>query len=119
MVAKRSHDREYMSVEEYLQLDESVEGIKYEYIDGYVYQLSTGATNLAGGTDDHAIMSMNIAAILWNLLQDSSCYVYGSDKRVQLSETRYVFPDASVRRSVSQRVELAYQSRRHNTNYPA
>lgn len=96
MVAKRSHDREYMTVEEYLQLDNSVEGVKYEYIDGYVYQLSTEATNLAGGTDDHALISMNTAGMLWNLLEDSSCYVYGSDKRVQLTETRYVFPDVSV-----------------------
>ncbi len=78
-----------MSVDDYLVLDrESVEA-RYEYIDGYAYMMS-------GGTLDHSTISINIIGLLRNFLRDGPCRVYNSDARVRLSESRYVFPDASV-----------------------
>ena len=81
--------RPSISVEEYLQLDRSSIETRYEYIDGYIRML-------AGGTADHAIISANVISTLHGLLRGSSCRVFTSDLRVRLSQTRYVYPDASV-----------------------
>ncbi len=80
--------RPKMSVEEYLQLDRNSEE-RYEFIDGHAYML-------AGGTADHATISANVISLLRSLIRGSSCRVYTSDMRVCISETRYVYPDASV-----------------------
>ena len=81
--------RSTMSVEEYLQLDRDSPESRYEYIDGHV-------TMLAGGTLNHATISLNMASILRSLLRGRSCRVFTSDARVRLSETRYVYPDVTV-----------------------
>jgi Uma2 family endonuclease len=78
-----------MSVEEYLELDRNSVDVRYEYIDGHIYMMS-------GGMANHAIISANIIRELGNLLRRGPCRVYTSDMRVQLSETRYVYPDVSV-----------------------
>jgi len=78
-----------MSVEEYLALDRNSPVTRYEYIDGHV-------TMMAGGTLDHATISLNIASTLRGLLRGSSCRVFSSDARVRLSATRYVIPDVTV-----------------------
>ncbi len=81
--------RTLMSVEEYFALDRASNDVRYEYIDGY-------ATMMAGGTLDHSTISINLTSLLRSQLRTASCRVYNSDARVRLSETRYVFPDASV-----------------------
>jgi Uma2 family endonuclease len=81
--------RPNISVEEYLQLDRDSIEIRYEYIDGYVRML-------AGGTLNHATISLNVARVLHSLLRGSSCRVFNSDARVRLSEIRYVYPDVTV-----------------------
>jgi len=78
-----------MNIEEYLQLDSTSIGIRYEYIDGLV-------TMLAGGTADHATIGANIISILHRLLSGGPCRVFTSDLRVQLSEMRYVYPDVTI-----------------------
>ncbi len=78
-----------MSVEEYLELDRNSIDARYEYIDGQV-------SMMAGGTLDHATISLNISSTLRNLLRGGSCRVFTSDARVRLSATRYVFPDVTV-----------------------
>ena len=78
-----------MSVEEYLALDRNSPETRYEYIDGYV-------TMMAGGTLDHATISLNMASTLRGLLRGSSCRVFPSDARVRLSATRYVIPDVTL-----------------------
>ena len=78
-----------MSVEEYLALDRNSTETRYEYIDGHV-------TMMAGGTLDHATISLNMASTLRGLLRGSSCRVFSSDARVRLSATRYVLPDVTV-----------------------
>ena len=47
----------FMSVEEYLELDNSSLEGRYEYIDGYVYML-------AGGTANHSIIGGNLITTL-------------------------------------------------------
>lgn len=78
-----------MSVEEYLQLDRSSLETRYEYVDGHI-------TMMAGGTADHATIGANVISILHGLLRGSPCRVFTSDLRVQLNESRYVYPDVSV-----------------------
>jgi Uma2 family endonuclease len=84
-----SPHRPLMSVEEYFQLDRNSIDTRYEYIDGHVRML-------AGGTLNHATISLNLASMLLSLLRSSPCRVYNADARVRLSEARYVYPDVSV-----------------------
>lgn len=83
------HYQSPMTVEEYLALDRNSLETRYEYIDGTI-------TMLAGGSANHSIIKINITGILSRLLARTSCRVYDSDLRVRISETRYVYPDASV-----------------------
>lgn len=78
-----------MTVAEYLQLEENDAEHCYEYIDGAVLLM-------AGGSLDHDLIKSNIQHILKTLLRGSSCRVYSSDAKVQVSETRYLHPDATV-----------------------
>ena len=77
-----------MSVEEYLE-SERHSAIKHEYVDGHVYAM-------AGGTRAHGVIAVNVTIALGNHLRGGPCRVYNSDVKVQLTETRYVYPDASV-----------------------
>ena len=78
-----------LSVEDYLQLDSNSFETRYEYVDGYVRMLS-------GGTANHATIGLNVASILRDLLRGSPCRAFNSDLRVQVSETRYFYPDVTV-----------------------
>jgi len=78
-----------MTVEEYLELDKNSPDVRYEYIDGQVIML-------AGGTANHSVISGNIYTVLRKLLRGGPCQVYNSDLRIDLDETRYVYPDVSV-----------------------
>lgn len=77
-----------MSVGEYLELERASQ-VKHEYVDGYVYAMS-------GGTPDHGVITINVAAALRNQLRGGPCRVYSPDVKVQLSPTRYVYPDVTV-----------------------
>jgi len=81
--------RLFMSVEEYLALDSSSPDARYEFIDGIV-------TMLAGGTINHSRISVNLIVALDGLLRGKSCMVCNSDMRLEISATRYVYPDISV-----------------------
>src|SRR5579872_1162239 len=87
MVAKG--EQRPMTIGEWHALEQANPDIKYEYIDGWVYMMS-------GGTANHARISINAVRALEDALGNSPCNVYNSDLRVHLSETRYVYPDASV-----------------------
>ena len=78
-----------MTVEEYLKLDESSTDVRYEYLDGQVYAM-------AGGTADHSTLKINVVIALRTRLGKGPCRVYDTDMQVQLANTRYVYPDATV-----------------------
>ncbi len=82
-------NRSFMSVDDYLTLDEISKEARYEYLDG---ELSM----LAGGSNDNSIIAANLIGILQQALEESPCRVYTSDIRLQLSERRYVHPDTAV-----------------------
>jgi Uma2 family endonuclease len=80
---------EQMSVKEYKTLASQSQQGRYEYVDGYAYLL-------AGGTRYHAVICGNVNHEFRLRLHGTSCQVYTSDAALQLSETRYFYPDVSV-----------------------
>ncbi len=102
MIAKPYPD--LMTVEEYLELDRDSEDIRYEYIDGIV-------TMLAGGTNNHSRICLNIGRELSIALRGKSCEAFTSDLKVSISATRYVYPDVSVscdQRDLQEKSDIIY-----------
>jgi Uma2 family endonuclease len=102
MVANRIEDGLYMTVEQYLTLDEATDA-KYEYIDGYVFMLrppssayDDQAVDMAGGSVAHAALCARLTSLLDQRLGEGPCMVYTSDARMQLAERRYLYPDLMV-----------------------
>ena len=93
----------YMTVEQYLALDESSDA-KYEYLDGYVFMLRPPSSayddqavlDMAGGSVAHAALCARLALVLGNALADGPCMVYTSDARLKLAERQYFYPDVTV-----------------------
>ena len=76
-----------LSVEEYLELEEcSV--VKHEYVGGMTFAL-------AGASDRHNRIALNIASRLLAAGRGSPCRVYVSDMRLQVDEVFY-YPDVMV-----------------------
>ncbi len=78
-----------MNVEDYLLLDDASRDARYEYLDGELRML-------AGGTMNHGIIIANLTGVLYALLNDRSCGLFSADVRLQLSESRYVYPDLTI-----------------------
>ncbi|MHB8596487.1 MAG: Uma2 family endonuclease [Ktedonobacteraceae bacterium] len=78
-----------MTVEEYLVFDRASEDERYEYIDGIV-------TLRVRGTINSSRICVNIIGELSIALRGKPCQVFGSDLRVGISATRYVYPDVFV-----------------------
>jgi Uma2 family endonuclease len=78
-----------MDVEDYLVLDESSKNVRYEFLDGELRML-------AGGSADHSVITTNLTSMLYAILRDGPCRVYNSDMRLQLSGSRYVYPDITI-----------------------
>jgi hypothetical protein len=96
MVANHeSNDGLYMTVEQYLALDESSDA-KYEYLDGYAYMLRPPSSayddyavlDMAGGSPAHSALCAQMIVLLGNALSDGPCRPYTSDARVQVNERR-------------------------------
>ncbi len=51
---------------------------------------------LAGGSIYHSIIATNVSSILHRQFDTRPCAVFNSDIRLQLSKSRYVYPDVSV-----------------------
>ncbi|BDI16015.1 hypothetical protein ANSO36C_18170 [Nostoc cf. commune SO-36] len=84
-----SQSEYYISPEEYLE-GEKVSEIKHEYIDGQVYAM-------AGASDAHVTVSMNVSMLLRNHLRGSGCRVYMLDMKAQIDIiNRYFYPDVMV-----------------------
>ncbi|MBP0021605.1 MAG: Uma2 family endonuclease [Cyanobacteria bacterium SBLK] len=79
----------YLTPEEYLKFEEE-SAIKHEYIDGEVYAM-------AGASDPHVTISLNLASQLLGHLRDRGCRVYISDMKAQIeSKNRFYYPDVMV-----------------------
>jgi Uma2 family endonuclease len=66
--------------------------VKHEYYDGQVYAM-------AGATDGHELVALNVAAALLAHLRGKGCRVFKSDMKVRLkfrSKTLHYYPDVMV-----------------------
>ena len=83
------------TVEEYLAIADASEE-KLEYIKGYIVpKFSNKASNEAGGTHTHALISTNVTLALGIALKGKPCYVIGSDLKIK-ADANLRFPDAMV-----------------------
>jgi Uma2 family endonuclease len=106
MVTDRTQvsDGLYMTEDQYLALDEATDG-KYERLNGMVtmlrppsslYGADEAILDMAGGSDAHAALCIRLGALLSNQLEDAPCLVYSGDRRLNLPQGNYLFPDLTV-----------------------
>ena len=75
--------------DEYVLLEEDSR-TKHEFLDGQVWAM-------AGGSPEHAAVSMNVGTLLTNALRGRPCRVYSSDLRVRVQATGLgTYPDVAV-----------------------
>ena len=79
---------EYISVEDYLKLEEKSK-IRHEYMDGEIF-------SMAGASRKHNLATVNISTELNLQLREKDCEVYANDFRVKIREGHNVYPDVAV-----------------------
>jgi Uma2 family endonuclease len=77
-----------LSVADYLE-SEIVSPVKREYVEGDVYAM-------AGASDNHARIVVNLTTALSNHLRDSECEPFAGDTKVRVSSKIYYYPDILV-----------------------
>jgi len=78
-----------LSHEEYFALEQA-EDQRYEYHAGEVFAM-------AGGSESHALISMNVGAALVNALRGKPCRVYGADMKLYIRDyDKFCYPDVQV-----------------------
>ena len=80
----RASDAKRMTVEEYLKFEETAQ-IKHEFVDGFVFAM-------AGASEEHNLICINLASLLRAAVRGSSCSAYVSDMKLQV-EDRFYYPD--------------------------
>ncbi len=84
-----SSQKPHLTPKAYLQFEEK-SPVKHEYIDGQVYAM-------AGASDAHVTIALNLAAMLRSQVRGSGCRVYISDMKVRLEKkNRFFYPDVVV-----------------------
>ena len=84
-----SKSRTFLSTEEYLAAEQD-SPIKHEYIQGQVYAM-------AGASDAHVTVSLNLATLLRNHLRGTGCRVYMADMKAQIESANvFYYPDVMV-----------------------
>lgn len=79
----------FFSPKEYLELERKAE-YKSEYFNGEIFAMS-------GASKNHNKIAANLTALIWNKLRNSKCKVYGSDMRVNISESGLLtYPDLTI-----------------------
>jgi len=78
-----------ISPEQYLKLEQESE-VKHEYINGKLYAM-------AGASDTHVTIALNLATDLRNYLRGSDCRVYFSDMKLKINAlNRFYYPDIFI-----------------------
>lgn len=75
-------------MEEYLELEEAAT-TKHEYVGGVIHAL-------AGASDRHNRIALNIASRLLGAARGGQCRVYMSDMKLQASDEIFYYPDVMV-----------------------
>lgn len=77
-----------LSVAEYLEA-ETDSPVRHEYVDGQIFAM-------AGASDRHNRVSINLTSKLDDKLGDGPCEVFMSDMKVWVSESVFYYPDVVV-----------------------
>lgn len=78
-----------LTIEEYIKLEQEAQQ-KYEFHNGYVYAM-------AGGTDSHNTITMNISGEIYAALKVKDCKIKNSDTKLYLeNNNKFVYPDAMI-----------------------
>ena len=77
-----------ISVEDYLE-GEKFSQVKHEYIDGEVFAM-------AGTSNNHARISVNLTTALSNHLRDSACEPFAGETKVRAAINIFYYPDILV-----------------------
>src|SRR5689334_1273851 len=83
------HKYPTINVEDYLMLDQNSKTARYEYLDGELRMLP-------GGSVYRSAIIARLSSTLERHLENGPCWVYNSDMKLQLSESRYVYPDIMI-----------------------
>jgi Uma2 family endonuclease len=84
-----AYEKQKYTIEEYLQMERASDE-KHEYYQGEIFAM-------AGASNRHITISTNLSGELYNKLQTSPCYPYGSDMRIHIPEnTLFTYPDISI-----------------------
>ena len=87
------------TLEEYFALDRNAEG-RFEYFDGYVFELS-------GVSPEHADIEMNLAEIINPVARQRGCRAFPANLRVRVPALpTYRYPDLSVTCGKAEFVEI-------------
>ena len=78
----------HMTAAEYFALDDASE-IKHELVEGIPFAM-------AGGTPEHARLTLAVGIAIGPQLRGGSCTPFGSDLRVALKDDTYAYPDCTV-----------------------
>jgi Uma2 family endonuclease len=87
-IAQQYIEKEHYTEAEYFEIERTSFG-RWEYVNGQVRLM-------AGGSDDHGAIGMNIRRALGNALVPRGCRVYGSDVKIHAGDGINTFPDVSV-----------------------
>lgn len=86
---RASPDQPHLTPEAYLEA-EKLSPIKHEYINGQMY-------DMAGASDAHVTIMLNLAFALKNHLQGTDCRVYASDMKARIDLLNiFYYPDLLV-----------------------
>lgn len=80
--------KSYVSVDEYLARERD-NSVRHEYVQGQVYAM-------AGASDRHNRIALNIASRLNDQLTDDRCETFIADMKVMVTEDLYYYPDVVV-----------------------
>ena len=84
-----SQQQSYLTPDKYLQLEDTSD-TKHEYVDGQVYAM-------AGASDAHVTIALNLATMLRNHVRGSGCRAYIADMKAHIeSLNRFYYPDVMV-----------------------
>ena len=94
---------QFLSPEEYLAL-EAQSDTRHEYLDGQAYAM-------AGGTDAHTTIALNLASELRSHLRGTGYRVFMSDMKVQINQgAKFFYPDVMVTCDPGDRERQLYKS---------
>ena len=84
-----AYEKQKYTIEEYLLMERASE-VKHEYYQGEIFAM-------AGASNRHNIISINLIIGLYPKSKTSSCFPYGSDMRIHIPEnTLFTYPDISI-----------------------